>query len=126
MATRKGRRVPDLGLINSGYTLDLMGAFQQVQVRSWLAEQRGTQQVPFAWETDVWYTMKLRVDHEAGKAIVRGKVWRRGEPEPEAWTITVEDPYPIANGSPGLVGYSPAPIYYDNLAVTANTEGGAK
>ena len=126
MATRKGRRIPDLGLINSGYTLDMMGVHQQLQVRSWAAELRMAEEVPFPWEIDVWYTMKLRVDQEPGKAVVRGKVWKRGEPEPEAWTITVEDPYPIRNGSPGLVGYSPAPMYYDNLSVTMNAEGGEK
>lgn len=120
LATRTKRRIPDLGLINSGYILDLMGVHQQLQVRSWAAELRMAQEVPFAWETDVWYTMKLRVDQQPDQAVVRGKVWKRGEPEPEAWTITVEDPYPVRQGSPGLIGYSPAPMYYDNLSVTAN------
>jgi hypothetical protein len=36
------------------------------------------------------------------------------------WTITVEDPYPIQSGSPGIVGYSPADILYDNIKVTVN------
>jgi hypothetical protein len=66
----------------------------------------------------------MRVDQEPDKAVIRGKVWKRGEPEPDAWTITVEDPYPIRQGSPGLIGYSPAPMYFDNLSVTANAEGG--
>lgn len=118
--TRTGRRLPDIGLINSGYILDLMGAHQQIQVRSWAAALRMAQQFPFAWEPDTWYTMKMRVDHGDGEAVIRGKVWPREQPEPEAWTVTVEDPYPIAAGSPGLIAYSPTPLYYDNLAVTAN------
>ena len=48
-----------------------------------------------------------------------GSVWIL-DPEPSDWTITVEDPLPIAGGSPGLIGYSPADIYYDNVKVTVN------
>ncbi len=33
LATRQGRRMPDLGLINQGYTLDLMGNHQKLQLR---------------------------------------------------------------------------------------------
>ncbi len=51
---------------------------------------------------------------------MRGKAWKAADPEPEAWTIAVEDPLPIAGGSPGLVGYAPAPVYYDNVKVTVN------
>ena len=43
-----------------------------------------------------------------------------GEDEPSDWTIVVEDPHPIAGGSPGLIGYSPVDIHYDNIRVTAN------
>lgn len=116
----KGRRRPDLGLINSGYTLDLMGAHQKVQLRSWASDLRVEKSTPFPWDPDVWYTMKLRVDQQGDRALVRGKVWRRGEPEPAEWTVTAEDPHPIRQGSPGLYGYSAADLYYDNLKVTVN------
>ncbi|HSF42294.1 MAG TPA: PQQ-binding-like beta-propeller repeat protein [Thermoanaerobaculia bacterium] len=118
--TVSGRKRPDLGLINSGYTLDLMGAHQKIQLRSWSSDLRVEKSVPFPWEPGVWYTMKLRVDPQGDKALVRGKVWKRGEPEPAEWTITAEDPHPIRQGSPGLYGYSPAEIYYDNVKVTVN------
>ncbi len=116
----KGRKRPDLGLINSGYHLDLMGNHQKVQVRAWPSELRLEKSVPFPWEPDIWYTMKFRVDQQGGKALLRGKVWRRGEPEPAEWTITAEDPQPVRQGSPGIYGYSAAEIYYDNLQVTEN------
>ena len=56
------------------------------------------------------------------------KVWRRDEPEPDAWSIEVIDPCPNVEGSPGLYGYSKgtsaakpgATIYYDNYRVTRN------
>lgn len=116
----KGRKRPDLGLINSGYTMDLMGAHQKVQVRSWASDMRIEKSTPFEWQPDVWYTMKFRVDQQGDKALVRGKVWKRGEAEPADWMVSVEDPHPIRQGSPGLYGYSAANLYYDNVKVTVN------
>ena len=120
MSTERGRRRPDIGLINSGYTMDLQGNHQRIEVRSWAAELRMAERFDFAWEPNVWYTLKLRVDTDGDRALIRGKVWRRGEPEPEDWTVTVEDPEPVRSGSPGLIGYSPIDIYYDNVLVTEN------
>lgn len=121
-AVPDGRRRPDAGLIAGGYTLDLMGAHQKLQVRSWAAELRMAKDMKFEWEMEKWYRLKLRVDVDENKALIRGKVWPRDQEEPEAWTITVEDPHPIAGGSPGLVAYSPSPLYYDNLKVTENSK----
>ena len=120
LATEKGRRKADMGLVNSGYILDLQGNHQRLQVRSWSAELRMAKTLDFSWETNTWYTMKMRVDQEGEKAVIRGKVWKRGEEEPAAWSITAEDPHPIPSGSPGLYGYSPVDIYYDNLLVTVS------
>lgn len=116
----RGRRRPDVGLINSGYTLDLMGGHQKVQVRAWPSELRLEKSVDFKWDPDVWYTMKFRVDQQGDKSLLRGKVWPTGQPEPAEWTITAEDPRPVRQGSPGIYGYSAAEIYYDNLKVTVN------
>jgi outer membrane protein assembly factor BamB len=116
-----GRKKPDIGLINSGYTLDLMGGHQKIQLRCWAAEMgRLSKDVEFPWEMDTWYKMKLQVQQRDGKALVKGKVWPAAAPEPTAWTVEIEDPYPIAAGSPGLIGYAPAEIWYDNLKVTVN------
>lgn len=117
MGGRRRRWLPDMGLIAHRYILDLQGAYQRLEVRSWSSDLRMVRRVPFEWEPDVWYTMKMRVDVEAGRAVVRGRVWKRGDAEPDAWTIEAEDPLPIREGSPGLYGYSPANIYYDNVSV---------
>ena len=119
-ATRTRRRVPDMGLINSGYTLDVMGAHQQIQLRSWTAERRMAVQLPFPWEADRWYRIKLRVDPGERKAVIRGKVWPRESPEPGDWTIVAEDPHPVHQGSPALYAYSPTPVHFDNVKVTRN------
>ena len=117
LGAKKRRAVPDMGLIAQCYTLDLMGYHQQLQIRTWAAELRMAQTVPFAFEPDVWYTMKMQVEVKGEVAHIRGKVWPRAEPEPARWTIQAVDPRPNRSGSPGLYGYSPAEIYYDNLKV---------
>lgn len=119
-ATKKGRRMPDLGLINGGYTLDLMGNHQRVQVRSWASELTYSQSLDFKWEADVWYRMKFRVEVLADKSVARGKIWKKGEAEPADWTIVYEDKGRIASGAPGIYGDSSVDIDYDNLAVVVN------
>jgi outer membrane protein assembly factor BamB len=121
MGSLKGRWRPDLGLIASGYTLDLMGNHKRLQLRDWVeVEPRLQQTVDFAWDPDVWYTMKLTVEIKQDKAFIRGKVWPVSSAEPEGWTIQAEDPLPIRQGSPGLYGYSAADIFYDKVKVTVN------
>ena len=117
MGTKNKRRLPDMGLIANRYTLDMQGRHQRLQIRSWASDLRMAKTIAFSWETDVWYTMKMKVEIVDDKAIIRGKVWRRGEDEPTAWTITAEDPLPNREGSPGIYGYSATEIYYDNLKV---------
>ena len=117
MGTRNKRKVPDMGLIAHRYTLDMQGRHQRLQIRSWASDLRMAKTIDFAWETGVWYTMKMMVEIADDKAIIRGKVWRTGESEPAEWTITTEDPLPNREGSPGIYGNSPADIYYDNLKV---------
>lgn len=119
-ATKRGRRMPDLGLINGGYTLDLMGNHQRLQVRSWASELAFSHTIDFRWEPDVWYRMKLRVDVLDDQSVARGKVWKKAEAEPADWTIVYEDSGRIPSGAPGVYGDSPVDIDYDNLAVARN------
>ena len=117
MGTQDKRRKPDIGIIASGYTLDMMGKTQKLELRSWVAEYRVKETIDFAWEMNTWYTMKLDVQLENGQALVRGKVWPRGSAEPAEWTISVTDQYPVQEGAPGLVGVSYAELFYDNIKV---------
>ena len=120
LGTKNKRRRPDMGLINQRYTLDMMGNHQRLQIRSWASDLRMAKTINFSWDPDVWYTVKMCVDVEDDRALVHGKVWRRGDPEPASWTLTAEDPLPNRSGSPGIYGYSAADIQYDNLKVWEN------
>lgn len=119
-ATKRGRRMPDLGLINGGYTLDLQGNHQRLQVRSWASELAFSKQIEFPWQPDVWYRMKLRVDPSPAKVVVRGKVWPKSEPEPAAWSIEYEDPSGILSGAPGIYADSSTELDIDDVQVMVN------
>jgi hypothetical protein len=61
------------------------------------------------------------VAQEKGQALLRGKVWVRGEKEPESWTVETVDHAPNLSGTPGIFGNAPdAEIYLDNLKVMSN------
>jgi len=115
-------RMPDMGLIAQRYTLDLMGAAQQLQVRSWPPQvaTHFSKTIPFAWEAGRWYTMRFEARTKEGAALLRGKVWPRGTPEPAAWTIEAKHDQGNLQGSPGFFGNSKdSEIFIDNVSVEA-------
>ena len=121
MAATKDGKVPDIGLIGQRYTLDMMGASQQLQIRTWPPQLYMAKTIPFEWKPDTWYTMKMRTSVKGKKAVLQGKVWPRGTKEPEEWLLEAEDDIPNVQGSPGLFGNAKdAEIFYDNIKITAN------
>jgi len=117
LITKQGRRMGDIGLINQGYTLDMLGKKEELQLRTWAAELDKATTIPFTAEPDVWYRMKLRVDVAADKGTARGKIWKKDAPEPAEWTITLDDPIVIREGAPGLYADSATDLYWDNISV---------
>jgi hypothetical protein len=119
-------RMPDMGLIAQRYTLDLMGASQQLQVRSWPPQvaTHFSKTIPFSWEAGRWYTIKFEARTRpatagtTAAAVLRGKVWPRGEQEPAAWTIEAVHELGNLQGSPGFFGNSKdSEISIDNVSV---------
>ena len=77
-------------------------------------------EIRYKSKTDTWYTVKATVEVKDGAAHVKGKVWKRGDAEPDKWTLEVKDPHANENGAPGLYFYSLANSYIDNVKVTSN------
>ncbi|MCY2964907.1 MAG: pyrrolo-quinoline quinone, partial [Planctomycetota bacterium] len=119
----RNSKLPSMGLINQRYTLDLIGADQELQIRSWTSQLdlRFAKTIPFPWKADTWYSMKFQSETKDGKVTLRGKVWVRGEAEPAEWLIEATDETPNLVGSPGLFGNATdAEVFIDNIAVTPN------
>lgn len=115
------RQLGDVGIFAQRYGLVLFGTGQRLEIQPWQPETARTLAAPFQWEKDTWYRLKLRVDNlPGGKTRVRGKAWKRGEAEPDAWLLDKTDPIGNREGSPGVFGDAQFGVYYDNLKVTAN------
>lgn len=122
LLTEKNNKLPNVGLINGRYVLGIRGESGQLRLDSWSpSDYRAQAMVDGDVQPNTWYTMKLQVVPEKDSADVRGKLWRRGEAEPEEWSIEMVDHAPNLQGSPGLFGNSgDAEFYLDNITVTPN------
>lgn len=126
----KKRFKPDMGIINSGYEMVLMGMTKELELSRWRDEPTHAlrHKLPMELKPDQWYRMKLQVVMKDGKAHVGGKIWPKGESEPASWTIEFEDTCPNTEGSPGIFTYSNgttdksdgAEVYVDNYMVHEN------
>jgi len=120
-ATQKRRQQGDAGVIAQRYALVLYGNSQMLHLEPWQPEVGRTITVPFAWQADTWYRMKLEVQSlPDGTVRARGKVWPRSDPEPAAWMIERIDPIPNRQGAPGIFGSALSELYFDNLKVYKN------
>ena len=54
-------------------------------------------------------------------AVLKGKIWPKGEDEPTAWMVEAIDESPNLSGSPGLFGNAKdAEVILDNIRVEPN------
>ncbi|MCI0683708.1 MAG: PQQ-like beta-propeller repeat protein [Gemmataceae bacterium] len=129
LGTKVGDALPEMGVVANRYTLQLEGTSQSQKLRlvSWDALPRVDRSVPFKFEPGVWYRLKLTVDIQGGKGIIKGKAWPRDKGEPTDWLV-LHDPRPNTEGAPALYGYvrgvsddePGTEIYYDNVRISAN------
>lgn len=121
----------DMGVVANRYFFFLSGETKQLRLVSWESLPRIDRSVPMDWDANTWFTLKLTVEQKDGKAVVKGKLWKRGEPEPKDWTLEVEDPKPNTEGSPAVYANVPAgsiesatvpgsEVFFDNLKVVPN------
>ena len=128
MGTDVAGNLPDHGIVNCRYTLELSGAKQQLRIHSWDAQGRIDKVIEFPWRPNQWYTLKLIVEQRDGKAVVRGKAWPKDQAEPSAWNIEVEDPRPNREGAAAIYAYATAILpnrpgtesFFDNISIVPN------
>lgn len=123
LVKQDNNKMPDTGIIASGYELTIRPTNHKLRLDSWASNNfRSLVEVPFEPKADQWYTLKLSVAPDnKGAATVRGKIWPRGEKEPEKWMLEMVDRSPNLHGTPGVFGNSAdAEIHLDNLLVSPN------
>jgi outer membrane protein assembly factor BamB len=121
MSDGNRRKMSEVGIINQRYAIVLKGNDQKLEVSSNFERLR--EAVDFKWSPNTWYHLKSRVDVTSdGTGVVRAKAWKRGDAEPDAWTIEVKHRTAHLEGSPGLFGFSPQDmrVYIDNISVKSN------
>ena len=120
-AAERRRQMADVGITAQRYSLVLYGTNQRLKLEPWEPETDRTVTVPFAWQADTWYRLKLRVENLPDDQVrVRGKAWPVGETEPTAWIIDRTDPIGHRQGSPGLFLDAQFGAYLDNFVLTEN------
>jgi outer membrane protein assembly factor BamB len=124
----RSRRMADVGIVAQRYELVLFGNHQRLELQPWQPETTRTIRTESEWKPDTWYVMKLEVQTlDGGKVRARGKVWPKGSPEPQGWSLERVDPIGSVKGSPGIYAdaMNAAPtggseIFYDNIKVYPN------
>lgn len=121
--TDGNRRIKSVvGLINQRYIIALVGNSNVLEVSS--NHEHFHKTAPFPVSANQWYTLKTRVDVAAdGSGVIRAKAWKKGEPEPEAWTLEADHKNAYPMGAPGVYGFSPQAqkrVFIDNLTITPN------
>jgi outer membrane protein assembly factor BamB len=120
MSEGNKRVMSQVGLINQRYYIILKGASKQIEVNS--TQELFCHDGPFDALPNVWYHLKARVDEAGdGSGVIRAKAWKKGDPEPENWTLEVPHKHIHESGSPGLFAFAPQKrVYVDNILVTPN------
>jgi outer membrane protein assembly factor BamB len=115
------RQMGDMGITAQRYTLVLYGTAQLLKIEPWEPETKRTVSMPFKWDADKWYRLKLRVENLPNGAVrARGKAWAVGEQEPAEWMLDKTDPIGNRQGAPGVFAAAQFGSYLDNIKITKN------
>ncbi len=120
MSEGNRRKGCDIGVICQRYIIALKFNQQQIEINS--NQERLQKQESLTLERNVWYRLKATVVPKGEGVTVRGKVWKKGEPEPEKWNIEFDHATGHKTGSPGIFCLTPQEqrAWFDNIEVKAN------
>jgi hypothetical protein len=117
------RIMSNVGLVNQRYLFNLAANNRVLEVSSTVERLHET--VPFEASPNTWYRLKTRVDPDkSGEGgTLRAKIWVRGQPEPDKWTLEVRQAKIHQHGAPAVYAFSPQSqkrVFIDNLSISAN------
>lgn len=129
----KKNKLPDAGVLANRYLFVMDGKSDDqgeryVRIISWESLPRIDVGAKFTWKSGTWYHLKLTVEQGEKNAIIKGKIWAKGESEPEKWTVEFNDPQPNREGAAAIYGYITnadattlgSEIYYANVKISKN------
>jgi hypothetical protein len=120
--TSKGRKFPTFGVsLNGagGYRLQVSAAKKALEI---FKGDEARANASFEWPAGKWTSLRLQLRKTAaGSFVIEGKAWPAETPEPEQWTVSLEEKSAPTPGRPGIWGspYSGTPIRFDDLEVAA-------
>ena len=127
---RRGKDLPDMGIVASRYTLLLDGNNRSCGWCPGTPCRASTRRIDFPWKPGTWYRLKLTVEIKGGKGVASGKVWPRGQAEPDGVdgrdspirSRTAKGARPSTATPPASVdGQGPGTeVYYANVKITPN------
>lgn len=122
--TERRRQMGDAGIVAQRYALMIFGSQGTLELQPWQPETERTVRVPVEWKKDTWYRLKLRVQNAPdGKSTkVQGKAWPASEPEPDKWSVEMNDQIPNLKGAAGLFADAQFGAFYDNVKIYPNVK----
>lgn len=116
-----GRRFPEFGIgagDAGGFKLFLAPGRHVLEIRNG-EETQAT--APAQWKSGAWTWLRLRIEPQSGKWIVRGKAWPQEQKEPQEWVVTTQSTTAPPGGRVSFWGeaFSERPIRFDDLSVWA-------
>ena len=115
--SKKGRKFPTFGISLhgvGGYRLQMSPGKNALEIYK---GDEPKQSIPFTWKSDSWTHLRIQLRKSGEGCVVEGKAWADGTPEPEAWSIKLEDKEAPTPGRAGIWGspYAGTPIRFDDL-----------
>jgi hypothetical protein len=115
--TKTGRKFPTFGISLhgvGGYRLQLSPGKNALEIYK---GDESKQSIPFKWQSGTWTHLRIQLRKSGEGCIVEGKAWTEGSPEPEAWSIKLEEKEAPTPGRAGIWGspYAGTPIRFDDL-----------
>ncbi|MCM8534231.1 MAG: hypothetical protein NE330_23915 [Lentisphaeraceae bacterium] len=121
--SKRGRVYPNFSIGShglSGFRLNARTGEKGSLIELFTNETRLVANAPCTWQTDMWHTIKMRIVKQAdGNVKISGKLWKRGEKEPE-WQLNYSAKMDLDEGQCSIWGipYSGRDIFFDNLIIS--------